>query len=115
MTTIESNKIVNASLANNFLSMGRHYLGNRMALLSLAVVTIAGGAALNWSWLVAIGVAPILLSALPCLVMCGLGLCMHKKVGGSGQQQVADGPAPPPGANCCHGTEIPTQNKSRGS
>lgn len=115
MTTFESNKTVNASLANNFLSMGRHYLGNRMALLILAVVTVAGGAALNWSWLVAIGVAPVLLSALPCLVMCGLGLCMHKKVGGSGNQQVANGQALPFAADCCHGTEIPVQDKSRGS
>lgn len=115
MTTFESNKTVDASLANNFLSMGRYYLGNRMALLILAVVTMAGGAALNWSWLVAIGVAPILLSALPCLVMCGLGLCMHKKVGGSGPPQVADGQSPPPAASCCHGTEIPAQDKSRGS
>lgn len=115
MTTIESNKTVNASLANNFLSMGRHYLGNRMVLLILAVIIMAGGAALNWSWLVAIGVAPVLLSTLPCLVMCGLGLCMHKKVGGSGNQQVANGQAPPSAANCGHGTEIPAQDKSRGS
>ena len=39
-----------------------------------------GGAALafggGWGWLVAIGVAPIILSIVPCVGMCGLGFCM---------------------------------------
>src|SRR3546814_2254480 len=36
--------------------------------------------ALNWSWLAAIGIAPIILSLLPCAGMCALGLCMmHRK------------------------------------
>lgn len=45
----------------------------RLALLAAA---IGLGLAFNWRWLAAIGVAPILLSILPCAVMCGLGLCM---------------------------------------
>ena len=40
---------------------------------------IAAGVALNWSWLVAIGVAPLLLTALPCMVMCAVGVCMMPK------------------------------------
>lgn|GEM_PF-3201501 len=35
-----------------------------------------GSAALGWPWLVAIGIAPILLSLLPCALMCALGFCM---------------------------------------
>lgn len=46
--------------------------------LALVGVGIAIVAAANWSWLVASGIAAVLLSALPCLVMCGLGLCMHR-------------------------------------
>jgi hypothetical protein len=38
--------------------------------------------ALNWGWLTAIGLAPVLVSLAPCAVMCGLGLCMK---GGSGK------------------------------
>jgi len=39
---------------------------------------IVMGLALNWSWLAAAGVAPILISLLPCLAMCALGLCMNR-------------------------------------
>jgi hypothetical protein len=34
------------------------------------------GLAFGWDWLTAIGVAPLIVSAAPCLVMCALGLCM---------------------------------------
>ena len=47
-----------------------------MGVLVLGAGVLFAGIALNWSWLVAAGIAPILLSTLPCLVMCGLGLCM---------------------------------------
>ena len=58
------------------LNLVRYYLGNRWALLALGAGVLFAGIALNWSWLMAAGIAPILLSTLPCLVMCGLGLCM---------------------------------------
>lgn len=44
----------------------------------LGAVVIAAGLALGWDKLVLFGIAPILVSLLPCLVMCGLGLCMMK-------------------------------------
>lgn len=51
---------------------------NRLVLgaTTLAAVTIV--AAWQWSWLIAIGVAPLLLSVAPCAAMCALGLCMHR-------------------------------------
>jgi hypothetical protein len=54
----------------------RTWSGRRLVLLSIAGVAIVVGLGLNWSWLVAAGVAPLLLSALPCVAMCALGLCM---------------------------------------
>ena len=54
----------------------RSWSRSRLGLLSLAGVAIVAGLGLNWSWLVAAGVAPLLLSALPCVAMCALGLCM---------------------------------------
>lgn len=55
----------------------RRFLNIRLAIaLSLVAVAGAGLAAGGWGWLVAAGLAPIILSVLPCLVMCGLGLCM---------------------------------------
>ena len=52
---------------------------NRKLLLGLAVVALIAGVAFNWSWLVAVGVAPLLLGILPCAVMCALGLCSMKR------------------------------------
>src|SRR5260370_2158955 len=60
-------------------------------VLGGAGVTIAGtGLALGWNWLAAVGVAPLIVSAAPCLVMCALGLCMM----GRGQQACSRQPAP---------------------
>ncbi len=70
------------------LGGGLRFVRSRRGLMLTAAVVIAGGAALNWSWLVAVGAAPILLAVLPCLAMCGLGLCMK----GSGKAT---------GASCC--------------
>lgn len=45
----------------------------------LAAALVVGlGLILGWESLVVLGVAPLLLSLLPCLVMCGLGLCMAR-------------------------------------
>jgi len=52
-------------------------------LLVFAAVAVAAGAAFNWSWLLAAGAAPLLLSVLPCLAMCALHLCANKSAGGS--------------------------------
>jgi hypothetical protein len=84
MTTSESTKAVNAP-PSDFAFTIRRYLGNRWVLLAAATVAIAAGGALNWSWLVALGIAPVLLSVLPCVVMCGLGVCCMKMMGGSGK------------------------------
>jgi hypothetical protein len=48
-----------------------------------ALALLALGFAWQWSWLVAIGIAPFLISTAPCLAMCALGLCMH----GMGKQK----------------------------
>ena len=49
--------------------------------------------AFNWSWLAAAGIAPLLLTALPCVAMCALGLCMNKVTGGSCKSNQAGNPA----------------------
>jgi hypothetical protein len=47
-------------------------------LFAALALAVAGGLTFGWETLVVMGIAPILLSLLPCLVMCGLGLCMMK-------------------------------------
>lgn len=51
----------------------------RLWILGAAVV--AGGLAMGWNQLVLLGVAPILVSLLPCLLMCGVMCLMHCKKG----------------------------------
>ncbi len=43
---------------------------------------LAAGFAWQWSWLVAVGIVPLLVSAVPCLAMCALGLCMSRMAEG---------------------------------
>jgi YHS domain-containing protein len=83
MTNAPSTDTSDTSLTRDILYAARYYLGGRRTLFVLAAVLIVGGLALNWGWLVAAGLAPILLALLPCAVMCGLGLCMHKMAGGA--------------------------------
>lgn len=71
------------SLRRDLLYAARYYLGGRRGLIALAVIALASGLALNWSWLVAAGIAPLLLGVLPCVAMCALGLCMNRMGGKS--------------------------------
>lgn len=92
MTTNPSSEPAEASLARDLLYAARYYLGGRRGLLVLAALPLVAGVALNWSWLVAVGIAPILIGALPCLAMCALGLCMNRAGGkscatGAGDQE----------------------------
>lgn len=54
------------------------WLRGRRGLIVLGALVFTLGLAFNWNWLVAAGVAPPLLSVLPCLAMCALGLCMNR-------------------------------------
>jgi hypothetical protein len=54
------------------------WLRDRRGPVVLATLMLGLGLALNGSWLAAAGVAPLLLSALPCVAMCVLGLCMKR-------------------------------------
>jgi hypothetical protein len=56
---------------------------------------LIAGAAFNWSWLVAAGAAPLLLTFLPCLAMCALSLCSHRTVEGGCKDQRQEAPARP--------------------
>jgi hypothetical protein len=71
------------SLAQDWLYALRYWLRGPKGIAALVLSALVIGAALNWSWLVAVGVAPLLLTVLPCAVMCGLGLCMNKMTGSS--------------------------------
>jgi len=92
MTTPETVETANASLTRALFRTGWHYRASWRGVLVLSTIALAAGLALNWSWLIAVGIAPAILTALPCLVMCGAGLCMNKLIsrGGSCESQQVD-------------------------
>lgn len=59
------------------------YISGRHGLIAAGVAVVVAGLAFNWSWLVAAGIAPVLLSLMPCAAMCALGLCMNRTRGNS--------------------------------
>ena len=74
----ETKKVDEMSLTRSVVGLLRYYLGGRRGLILLTVTALGAGLVLNWSWLVAVGVAPLLLALAPCAAMCALGLCLNK-------------------------------------
>lgn len=68
-------------------------LGGRESLAA-GTVLVAGGAAFSWDWLVAVGIAPVILALLPCAAMCALGWCAMRS-GASCQKHALADDAPP--------------------
>lgn len=83
MVDTQQSQSQDGSLGRDLLYALRYYLGSRRGVLVLAGLAITAGLALNWSWLAAAGIAPILIIVLPCLAMCALGLCMNRSGGKS--------------------------------
>jgi hypothetical protein len=86
MTAIKSTDTVHLHRSRGALNLARFHVGGWRGPLLFGVIVILAGLGLNWSRLVAAGIAPILLSVLPCLVMCGIGTCI---VCMSGNKQTA--------------------------
>lgn len=83
MNTNERTRADERPLSQDILYAARYYLGGRTGLLVLIGAVVVAGMVTNWSWLVAIGVAPLLIMLAPCAVMCALGLCASRTRGQS--------------------------------
>ena len=94
MNTDTTTRRQDSSLTRDLLYAARYYLWRPRVLLTLAAVAIVAGLALNWSWLVAAGLAPILISTLPCLIMCAFGVCMMCRSGEKRSTPVRDAAKP---------------------
>jgi hypothetical protein len=81
MTKATSMERREPSLVRDWLRFFRYSFGGPSMILVLAAVAVVGGLAFDWSWLVASGLVPLLITLLPCAVMCGLGLCAHRLSG----------------------------------
>lgn len=91
----------------------RNGLRRRWGALALLLVII-GGAAWNWNGILALGIAPFILTILPCLAMCALGLCMHKLTGKTctaGQQTTSNTEAQTREASLLSAPSVETSSK----
>jgi hypothetical protein len=84
-----------SSLLRDWLNALRYWLGGRTGVIVSLGLLAAIGIGLGWSWLVAVGVAPLLVAVLPCAAMCALGLCASR-LGGRGCSSEAKTPSPEP-------------------
>jgi len=80
-------------------------LRHRLILASAGIAVTGAGLALGWDWLSAVGIAPLIVTAAPCLIMCALGMCMmgrgNQAGSNPGTTSTAEpsGPANPPPAS----------------
>jgi hypothetical protein len=74
----------------------RSWIADRRLLAVARLAIIGAGLALGWGWLAAVGVAPVIVSAAPCLVMCALGLCMMGRSHQACSGQPSQGTGEPP-------------------
>ncbi len=93
----------------------RRWFGNRYMLFAAVVVVALGGAAAagGWGLFVAAGIAPVLLSVLPCLIMCGLGLCMNRMASGRAAEQSTT-TAAVPGSEARANADVSVVNRRHG-
>lgn len=80
-TPAKASETAATPLMRELLYAAWYYLGGRRGLWILAAGALVAGLAFNWSWLVAAGIAPVLIAVLPCVAMCALGLCANKMAG----------------------------------
>ena len=57
MTSPHPTSSSETTLTQDLVNAVRYYLGGRRGLIIIATVTVIAGLALNWSWLVAAGIA----------------------------------------------------------
>ncbi|NUZ08466.1 hypothetical protein [Piscinibacter koreensis] len=74
---------MNTASLGGLVGASRPWLRSRWTWVSIAAFASASALIWSWPWLSAIGAASVIVSLLPCAVMCGLGLCMSPRRGGS--------------------------------
>lgn len=89
-----------ARSANRSVCSSSHrWPAGRKILTGAAIVAALAGIVLNWGWLVAAGIAPLILAAVPCLAMCAFGLCADKLRGSPSCTPAKADSTQPPGVS----------------
>jgi hypothetical protein len=84
------------SLTRKSAGKAGDWLTRPRGLIVVAIAIIGAGLALGWNWMVAAGLAPLLLAVAPCAAMCALGLCVMAKGNQSRTKQGSTENAVPP-------------------
>ncbi len=71
------------TLAQDLMALAGYGFRSRTGKILIGGSLIAGGMFFGWDWLVAAGLAPVVLGILPCAAMCAVGLCMNRAGGKS--------------------------------
>jgi hypothetical protein len=91
-----TDEIVAAQTRNQAIAArARSWVLTPRGLTVAGIGVVVAGLALNWSWLVAVGAAPLILSFAPCAAMCALGLCMMPRGNSPGAKAPSDQPGVP--------------------
>lgn len=80
------------SLTTDILRYLRYQLRGRRGLVASGLVAVAVSLWFGWPWLVAAGLAPILVAIAPCAIMCALGFCTMKVCSTAGSADSAARP-----------------------
>lgn len=96
--------------ARKFSRAGSWMPTKRWALLGLGVGGVVAGLALGWDWVVAAGLAPLVVSVLPCAAMCALGMCAMR----GGQKSGHDESESAGNGNAGQSTQNPSQAQATG-
>jgi len=104
MSDSKTSPAAETSLGQDLWALLRHWLSGRRGLIALAAIALAVALPFGWGWLVAAGLAPLVIALLPCAAMCALGLCLGKRgtgecstseTGRSSAARSAETPVPP--------------------
>ena len=74
---MESAQQAGARTCNPMLTLGGR-VKQTTTITMLIALAVAAGLFLGWNSLVALGLSGIVLSVLPCLAMCALGICASR-------------------------------------
>ena len=67
--------VADTSLTRDIGRYVRHQLRGRRGMIVASVVLAAPALWFGWPWLVAAGLAPLIIAMAPCAVMCAVGAC----------------------------------------
>jgi hypothetical protein len=83
------------------------YFSGRRGLLVLGGIAATLGIGLNWTWLAAAGITPILVGLLPCAAMCALGQCLPRLMRAPADEQAASHDMPLSDVSASSGDQPP--------